>query len=151
MVPKLISYILSTMSHEVKDQIMAQPDYEHAIDGENVIELRDILERVFARQGIYSSVALRSKLILLRQEDKTFDAYVCEFQEILQMLNAVGVKLDDWNFLKVLSMLEGLNPCMTVIFACVLNMYSVIPRTVYEDVLRIWNIWTFSDETDKGG
>ena len=85
----------------------AQPLYERVIDEEDVDGVWNIMEKVFARQGVYSVVALRTKLITMRQDSSLFDSYVCDFRETVQMLTDLGVKMDeDSNVIQFLTSLK---------------------------------------------
>ena len=94
-VPRLISYLLSTMTIAAKDQVTAQPDYADTIRDEDLLKLWEILERVFARQGVYSAVSLQTQLVTLRQGKLTFDAFVCKFRELAQICQNVGADLNE--------------------------------------------------------
>ena len=76
--PKLISLMLTTMSQDANDQVKAQPEFAKIINEVDVVGLWTILEKVFSRQVAYSVVALRTKLITMRQESSLFDSYVCD-------------------------------------------------------------------------
>ena len=93
--PKLISYILSTISDEAKSKLQSQPNYARANNTYNPLLLWNTIEQVFALQGRYSDVTIRTKYINYFQKEDSFDVYVVKTKEMLETLQGLGIVYDN--------------------------------------------------------
>ena len=93
--PKLISYILSTIRDDAKDKLLSQPNYTRANNTYDPLLLWNTIEQVFALQGRYSDVTIRTKYINYFQKEDLFDFYVVKTKEMLETLHGLGIVYDN--------------------------------------------------------
>ena len=91
--PKLLSFILGTIPKAQKDMLKAHPGFIVFERNLDYLAIWQLCENVFARQGQYSAVAARTKLLNLSQKkDQSFDSFVHEFMETIRVLEALGIE-----------------------------------------------------------
>ena len=93
--PKLISFILETISDDAKEKLLPKADYETSKDTADVILLWRTIEDVYDRQGKFSTITIREKYMNYKQGENSFDTYVTNFKEMLRIQRDLGINPDN--------------------------------------------------------
>ena len=97
--PELYGFMLRTMGREPKEAVRADIEFRKADQATDYMKLWEIVHKIYARQGMYSSLAARTRFMGLTMigNDMSFNRFVSEYNELIRIQTSLGIPLDPVN------------------------------------------------------